>query len=185
MRKWLIVLFVLSTSTVSGAPAWRWVDSEGTVHYSDRPVPGATQIELGGAQTFDSPTRTPTASAAAAPTRSAAARYRTLDIASPTEQETLWNIGGTLSVRVTLDPPLGTGHRIDLIYDGRALNLSSTSTTFTLTEVFRGTHTLQAVVSDAAGTELQRSPTRNFVVQQTSIQNPNAPLARRPRTPTN
>jgi hypothetical protein len=180
MRKWLIVLSVLSASTVSGAPAWRWVDSEGTVHYSDRPVPGATQIELSGAQTFNAPPRTPTSTTVTS--AQPAARYQLLEIASPAEQETLWNIGGTLPVSVQIEPPLALAHRIDLLYDGQPLNLRATGTSFTLTDVFRGTHTLQAVIRDSTGTELQRSPVRNFVVQQTSIQNPNAPLARpRPR----
>ena len=31
----------------------------GQRHYSDRPVPGAKQVELAGAQTFDAPARQP------------------------------------------------------------------------------------------------------------------------------
>jgi hypothetical protein len=182
MRKWLIVLSVLLTSTVSGAPAWRWVDSDGTVHYSDRPVPGATQIELGGAQTFSAPPRTPAVSASTATSARESSRYETFEISSPAEQQTLWNIGATLQVQLQLSPSLAPNHRIDLIYDGRPLELRSTSTTFTLTDVFRGTHTLQAVIRDLQGTEVQRSPLRSFIVQQTSILNPNAPLARPPRT---
>ena len=38
--------------------------------------------------------------------------------------------------------------------------------------VFRGVHTVQAVVIDAEGRELQRSPPVPFVVQQTSILDP-------------
>jgi hypothetical protein len=43
----------------------------------------------------------------------------------------------------------------------------------TLPDVFRGQHTLQAVVIDSAGAEVMTSPSRTFFVQQTSIQNPN------------
>ena len=38
------------------------------------------------------------------------------------------------------------------------------------------------IVLDASGSELMRSPTRSFIVQQTSVQNPNSAIARpRPR----
>ena len=50
-----------------------------------------------------------------------------------------------------------------------------------LTNVFRGTHTLQVIVLDAAGAELMRSPSRGFIVQQTSALNPNSATARPPR----
>src|SRR3954469_5955368 len=133
MRKCLIFLFALTTSWVHAAPAWRWVDANGQVHYSDTPVPGATQIELSGAQAFGSSARQPPpaankAAGQAAPQRptGTAQRYRTFNIVSPTPQETLWNVGTVVSVQVELDPLLQPGHMIDLIVDGQRRNLNST-----------------------------------------------------------
>lgn len=178
MRKWLILLSALSVTAASGAPAWTWVDSEGTVHFSDRPVPGARQVELSGAQGFGAPTRPAplqTATPAPPPSQDGAAQaYRSVTVVSPAEQETLWNIGATLNVRVQLDPPLQAGHRIDLVFDGQRRNLNTTNLQATLPDVFRGTHTLQVIVLDDAGAEITRSPPRTFFVQQTSIQNPNS-----------
>jgi hypothetical protein len=190
MRKWLILLSALSVTAASGAPAWTWVDSEGTVHYSDRPVPGARQIELGGAQGFGAPARPaslqPASSTATPPPseQGAPQAYRSVTIVSPAEQETLWNIGAMLNVRVQLDPPLQAGHRIDLVYDGQRRNLNTASTQVTLPDVFRGAHTLQVVVLDDAGAEITRSPPRTFFVQQTSVQNPNS-IAGRQRATSN
>src|SRR5690606_33760154 len=137
---------------------------------SDRPVPGARQIELQGAQTFNSAPVAPRR-AAGAPTTSgdAVAPYQAIEIVSPAEEQTFWNIGGTLTVQIRFDPPLAVGHRIDLALDGAPRNLNTSNPVVTLTEVFRGAHTLQVIVRDATGTELQRSPVRNFVVQQTSV----------------
>jgi hypothetical protein len=160
------------------------VDDNGQVHFSDRPVPGARQVELTGAQGFGAPAArpaSPATSTAAQPTPGTGQAYRTINITSPTEQQTLWNIGAMLNVQVELDPPLQLGHRVDLILDGQRRNLNTISTQLTVSDVFRGTHTLQAVVIDAAGAEVMRSPTRNFVVQQNSIQNPNSPIARQRR----
>ena len=103
-----------------------------------------------------------------------------VDIVSPAEQETLWNIGATLNLQVRFEPALQPGHRFDVLLDGEPRTLNSTSGRVTLPNVFRGTHTLQIVVSDGSGIELMRSPMRTFHVQQTSIRNPNNPNANRP-----
>jgi Domain of unknown function (DUF4124) len=184
MRKWLILMFTLLVTAASGAPAWTWVDADGQVHFSDRPVPGARQVELTGAQGFGVPaTRpVPAAPAGAQPTQGTrVAPYRAINISSPAEQQTLWNIGTMLNVQVEMDPPLSTAHRVDLVVDGQRRNLNTASLQMTVPNVFRGTHTLQVVVIDTAGTEVMRSPTRNFIVQQNSIQNPSSPIVQQRR----
>lgn len=176
MRKWLILLSALSGTAASAAPAWTWVDAEGTRHYSDRPVPGAQQVELAGAQAFGSAGRAPRSSGATAQGGAAGvpgAPYQSIEIASPAEQETLWNIGTNLPVQVRFQPALQPGHRYDLLFDGQRRNLNTANARVTLSDVFRGEHTLQVVVIDSAGTEVMRSPARVFYVQQTSTLNPN------------
>ncbi|HEY3515922.1 MAG TPA: DUF4124 domain-containing protein [Gammaproteobacteria bacterium] len=175
MRKWLILLSALSGTAASAAPAWTWVDAEGTRHYSDRPVPGAEQVELAGAQAFGSSranraTRTTgQGDAAGVP----GAPYQSIEVVSPAEQETLWNIGTNLPVQVRFQPALQPGHRYDLLLDGQRRNVNTASPRVTLPDVFRGEHSLQVVVIDSAGTEVMRSSARVFFVQQTSTLNPN------------
>jgi hypothetical protein len=189
MRKWLILFLALSANTASAAPAWTWTDANGQVHYSDRPVPGARQIELAGAQAFGGSATAaarPATSAPAAQQPGATAPYRAIDILTPAEQQTLSNTAGNVPVRVSFEPGLQPGHRFDLVLDGQRRNLNTANLQLTLTEVFRGTHTLQVIVIDSAGAEVMRSAPRNFVVQQVSVQNPNSPLARPPgRNPGN
>src|SRR6185503_7540183 len=105
MRKWLILLFALP-ATASSAPAWTWVDASGQVHFSDRPVPGARQVELSGAQSFGTqvPARTTRAGGGAGAT-TPATPYA-IEIVSPADQETLSNIGATLTVQVRFQPAL-------------------------------------------------------------------------------
>ena len=109
--------------------------------------------------------------------------YRTIEVLSPAEQQTLSNTAGSVPVSISFEPPLRPGHRFDLVLDGQRRNLNASNPQVTLSEVFRGTHTLQVVVIDSAGAEVMRSPPRNFVVQQVSVQNPNSPLARPPSAP--
>ena len=176
MRKWLIVLSALSGTAASAAPAWTWVDANGTVHYSDRPVPGARQVELAGAQGFGTQTtaQAPRAAGAADERGTAAVAYEAVEVVSPADQETLWNIGTVLPVQVRFQPALQTGHRYDLLLDGQRRNLNTTNPRAALPDVFRGQHTLQVVIVDSAGTEVARSPARTFFVQQTSVLNPNS-----------
>lgn len=163
-----------------GATAWTWIDANGQQHFSDRPVQGARRIELPGAQGFSRPTVTtpqpaPAARAEAATQRNATRPYSVFTVVSPSQQQTLWNIEGTLNVQVDLEPSLQPGHRLDAFLDGERVSINATSSQFTVPEVYRGLHTLQAVVVDAAGNEVLRSLAVTFMVQQTSILNPNNP----------
>jgi hypothetical protein len=184
MSKWLILLSVLAASA-GAAPVWTWVDANGQVHYSDRPEPGARQIDLPGSEPGSSSApaqqpsavETPSAAPGATTQPQVAVRYRTLDVQTPAQQETLWNIGGTLEVQIAIAPALQPGHRLDVYLDGARRNLDTTSTQFTVPDVFRGTHSLQAVVIDGTGREILRSQSVQFVVQQTSILNPSNPNA--------
>jgi hypothetical protein len=180
MGKWLIVLPMLYATALAAEPAWTWVDANGRRHYSDRPVEGATQIDLPGAQGFATARPTPAAQtprSSATPTAAAATApaYRSVTITSPAQEETLWNIGAILNVQVGIDPGLQPGHRIDAYLDGQRVVIGEQSPQFTIPDVFRGLHTMYAVIRDAGGRELRRSPETTFMVQQTSIANPANP----------
>ena len=179
MRKCLILLFALTAGAAHSAPAWRWVDANGQVHYSDTPVPGATQIELSGAQTFGGAARPPSSAAdkgpSQAPGKTAGQTYRSFTIVSPKQQETLWNVGTVVDVQVQLDPPLLPGHLLDVYVDGQRRNLNVAGSELTLEDIYRGVHTIQAVVVDGSGAEVIRSLATTFMVQQSSVKNPNNP----------
>lgn len=174
MRTWCLLVFALIAGPVSAATVWRWVDENGVVHYSDRPVEGAEEIELTPAQSFPSTRQAPRRTLPQQSTQ-ASVPYQSFEVVSPAQEETLWNIGGTLQVQLALQPALRPNHRIDVLLDGERKNLSSTSTQLTVPEVFRGQHSLQGVVVDADGREVQRTSAITFVVQQTSVLNPNNP----------
>ncbi len=167
-------ILILAAAAVA-APTYRWVDADGNVHYSDRPQPGAEEVILPEAQTFES---TPIAPPAVAPTppptpqAPAAPVDYSVQVVSPTPDEVLWNIQGDLSMRVSLAPSLRAGHAIRVVYDGRTLDgLPETELALTIPEVYRGTHTLAAAVVDDTGREIARSPVVTFHVRQASIIN--------------
>lgn len=177
---------MLVSAAAAAAPAWTWLDENGQRHYSDRPVAGAQQIELAESQTFSrrqpaAASSAPTPAGAAEETPAAAQPYTAFNIMSPAHEQTLWNIGGSLPMQVELQPPLQAPHRLDAIVDGERIEIGSRSDQLTVPDVFRGMHTLQAVVVDASGQEVLRSRAITIMVQQTSILNPNNPNSAGPR----
>lgn len=176
MVKCLIALTSLFSVAALAVPVWTWVDESGQRHYSDRPVEGATQIEVGASQTFSSEAPqqnlgSTNSQDSQASEPDAGAPYTVLDVISPEPEETLWNIGGEMTLEVSVYPALRAAHTIGVIYDGQRLEPSARSLSITITEVYRGEHTVQAVILDADGEELMRSMPVTFYVRQTSILN--------------
>jgi hypothetical protein len=168
-------LFALAAGVVL-AQAYRWVDEDGIVHFSDRPQPGAERIELPTSRQSTRPsTPTPTSqfSRRNDPQPEPAAEeepfsYESLTIATPGAEETLWNIEGVLNVSLELQPGLQPGHQVRVFFDGEQRQMSR-STSFQVEEVYRGVHNIQVEVVDQEGQLMIRSQPNRFYVQQNSI----------------
>ena len=170
MRLFILVSVIMATSIVL-AQAYRWVDDDGIVHYSDIPQEGAERIELPSDKRATRRQRyAPTVrrqSAEKQLPQPAVFKYNRIDVASPGPEETLWNIEGVLDVRVALQPALQDGHQVRVYFDGNARMVEGTS--FRIEEVYRGVHNLQAEVVDQTGKLMIRSVANRFYVQQNSI----------------
>ncbi len=168
-RSILLVLCLLAATAVLAQEAYRWVDEDGVVHYSDRPRPGAEQIQLPApnvtaTRRVTRPAATPKDDeSAAAP----AVRYDSIEIVSPATEETLWNIEGVLSVSVALKPALLPGHQVRAYHNGQLRPVNGTS--FQLQEVWRGSHNIQVEVVDETGKLMIRSKSSRFFVQQNTV----------------
>jgi hypothetical protein len=161
----------------AAADVYRWVDEDGVVHYSDQPHPGAERLRIESAPAPGTRLPANATGARRAGAEQAAGQdpdpsfsYQSLTVSQPVAEETLWNIGGTLNVTLDLQPTLRPGHRVQLYFDGEAMEVSGTQ--FTLDEVYRGVHNIQAEVVDANGNVMIRSQPNRFYVQQTSVANP-------------
>jgi hypothetical protein len=187
MRTLLTVVAFLLAAGAAATTTYKWVDKNGVTHYSDRPAPGAEKIEVQEAQTFQAPrpaTRATTQRTTGNPNVSLAA-YDKLDLWKPENDETLQNIGTMLDVRLRLEPELQPGHAIWLYLDSKRVDgLPQSGEAFAVPNVFRGTHTLHAIVADPDGKPLARSQTITFHVQQSSLNSPQRqppPAQPRPR----
>lgn len=168
-----IILLLLLCAGAASAQVYKWIDEDGVVHYSDQPAPGAERIDI---EQNTAPAAPPRRSSSAAtrtaepePEPTKAFAYTSLSFTSPTAEQTLWNIGGTLNVAVSLSPGLRNGDQVRFYFDGEAQPVSGPSVQ--LEEVWRGAHNLQAEVLDPNGVLMIRSEPIRFYVQQTSIAN--------------
>ena len=175
MRRFVpLLLLLLPLSSL--AVTYRYVDQNGVVHYSDRPIEGAEEVQLQGAQTFSDTNRRRalparrTAPQAQAPEQPAVAtNYDGFEIKQPAHDTTIWNSGGKVEVVVGLTPGLRSGHRLRIFLDGEPVEKADNATSVVLEDVFRGAHEVRAVVEDAAGNTLARTDINTFYYQQTFI----------------
>lgn len=95
--------------------------------------------------------------------------YRLLRITSPLPDASIHNNRGTLRVVVQLAPPLRAdrGDRLTLTLDGHATTQMAT-TEFVLTQLDRGTHTVQVQVEAESGATLIQSEPVVFHLHQAS-----------------
>jgi hypothetical protein len=186
MRWTVPFVALLLAVTASAATLYRWVDSNGVVHYSDRPAPGATPINVQSAQTFPAQPAAPaTQRSATAASAQPAAAYETLELWKPENDETFINTANVVEARLRVEPDLQPGHSIWLYLDGKRVDgLPQAGETFTLNEVWRGTHTLNAVITDRSGQALIRSQTVTFHVQQNNVNSPQRANQAPPPRPT-
>ena len=171
----IFVLLALLVAAGAYGQAYTWTDEDGIVHYSDRPHPGATLIDLGSTSAARPRPTTSTAattdpnSTDSTDTATPATGYQTLEIASPAAEETLWNIEATLEVTLELTPALRTGHQVRVYFDGTPQVVGGTI--FEIQEVYRGVHNLQVEVIDQTGRLIIRSRPSRFYVQQNAVNN--------------
>src|SRR5262245_8275967 len=175
MRIGLFAMGILVAASAF-ATTYKWVDKNGVTHYSDTPAPGAEWVDLQSAKTFTPTTPSTTRSVSRTAGSEQSFQYSKLDLWKPQNDETFTNTGNTITARVRLEPDLQPGHSIWLYLDGKRVDgLAGAGDEFSLSNVFRGTHTLAATVTDQSGKQLINSQTVTFHMHQTSVLTQKAP----------
>ena len=171
----LVLFAALLCGSALAATVWKWVDKKGVTHYSDQPVAGAVQVDL-SVQTYDSreatipPADRPSTPPTSSSSNAATSTYASIAITSPTNEETITGTGGQISVAVHVEPSVGAGDSIRLELDGLTVSESNSSaTSFQLTDVGRGAHSISASIVGNNGQVVKQSAAVTFYVQQTSV----------------
>jgi len=170
MRTFITIIAVLAAGVVM-AQAYRWVDEDGVVHFSDRPVEGAERIFLPeqnrGTRRVFAPPPPPAQDDDAEQSQPEVFAYEIIEVVAPAPEETLWNIESVLNVSLRVVPALRQGDQVRVYFDGEARMVNGTN--FQIEEVYRGVHNIQVEIVDSTGKLMVRSLPNRFYVQQNSI----------------
>jgi hypothetical protein len=176
MKHLLLTLsLILATGTAQAQNIYKVVQPDGTILFTDSPSPGddAEQVDVRPLNISPGPA-SPTDAFDDSAAVEAEAVYGEFRITSPGNDESIRDNAGNVNVDLTLKPSLHAGDKIDLLLDGQSVG-GGNSTAITLTDMDRGTHTIQAVVKNSAGQVVARSNSVTFTLQRTSINQPQRP----------
>ena len=159
----LALLALLLAAPAAQADIYKTVLPDGTVVYSDHPEegqePNTEKLEQVDVPTLNFPSTKKTTSSSgysgynsSKATQPAQLNYNSVVITSPQQDATYRNIGGTLSVSVSIDPALGRGHQLVLMKNGSQAAGPTRSSRLTATDVFRGSHTFTVNIVDSQQT---------------------------------
>jgi len=163
----LLLLVVLGQpANQAQAAIYKQVLPDGSVIFSDQQETGATEIEIPPAQGYQAPRLQPDTR----PGRiehhqpQPGKRYRIFRITAPEDDAAIRQNAGNVAVNIALQPGLNqrAGHRIVLTLDNKLIQSPTATTHILLKNVDRGTHKLQALIEDAQGKTLMRSPIVTF-----------------------
>ncbi len=175
MKKAAAFLGMLLVASASSATVYKWKDEEGRVHYSDRPVEGAEVVKSVPLTTFKSPPASSPSSANSTQQKDEdSANYTNFAFVSPANDTTVRDNAGNIAIQLSVDPPLRQGHSIVLTIDGTPLQNKMQATTFTLSNLDRGTHTLQASIVDSEGETVTETAATTVHMRRASILSPGA-----------
>lgn len=167
----ILISLLIVVPGAGQAEIYKRINPDGSVEFTDTPQSkDAKPVELVPLPTFTQPAANTTPSLSRQPRLSTkqAIRYTSVTITSPTDDAAIRNNAGNIGVTVTVKPSLQHNHRLVLLMDGNP-KTESQSNRFQLTNLDRGTHTLQVRILDQKDTPLLESKLVVFHLLRASI----------------
>lgn len=174
-------------SLPAGAEIYKWVDAQGTTHYSDKPVRNAKKADLPSLQGLDQQKtqdvdifKGVSGNARNTSQSENSSVPPSIAVTRPLSGETFRDGRGLVAAQAAVSPELSAEQELIYYLDGTATSVSPTqSTAIQLEGVPRGEHQISvAVVS--AGKEIARSPPVVFYMQPPAAISPLNQSAPRP-----
>lgn len=159
----LASLWLTSTAV---ATVYKWIDKNGVVHYSDKPVPGATPVVVAPAQTYQAPKPIAAKPAQNNPVAGVSTEELGCTLQTPIDGQTFAN---TTSVVFNFAGPKGTTPVLEL--DNRRFTAKPNGIAIVVEPIVRGEHAARMVFLRAGGAVLCSTPRIKFVVRQPGLLN--------------
>ncbi len=162
----LITLSLLLTPYHALGQVYKTINPDGSVTYTDQAIESAEPVHIAPIQLYSPPTTK--TNKAKQPSQSATNQqpdtasntptvYTEFYIASPQHDSAIRANSGTLTLTLSLTPPLNIkqGDKIIISLDGQTVGKPSTQLSYTLTNLDRGSHTLSASLVNANGATIK------------------------------
>jgi hypothetical protein len=173
MRVALFTLMSIVCTVAFSATVYRWVDENGVTHYSDQPHENAEKVQVAAPQTYK-PAPAPRSTGSQSAAADVPNTYQ-CQVVAPANDDSFPNTY-SVNTSVQVEPVPHGGDKAFLLLDGaRVPNFPTAGGSFTIANIDRGQHTLQAVVQDRSGKLLCQSANVTFTVLQPSVLNPANP----------
>ena len=172
----IVTLLLLIVVAGASAAVYKWKKPDGSIVYSDQPpAEGATPTDLPQVQEIKiavpPPPSSEDESEESATPKKQTVVYTKLEITQPENDSTIRDNAGNVSVNLNLEPRLQEGDITVISLDGKAIG-QGRGTSISLSNVDRGTHTLQAMVKNDQGAVLITAPSVTFHLQRISVLHP-------------
>ncbi|MCE9680101.1 DUF4124 domain-containing protein [Shewanella sp. AS1] len=168
MRTLLLLTLLLLTASAM-ATVYKWVDKDGKVHYSDTPVENSQQVEFKPSTENQVKLPPPVVIPPSAKAPQPAEPPYTLSITSPTEEETIRDNNGNITIIGKVHPKLASGHVLVLSMDGKVIGAAQSSAIFNLENIDRGEHVFQIHALEQNGKQLASTPPRTVFLHRASM----------------
>ena len=170
MGTYCICLLGASAANAAETKIYKTVDEDGNVVFTDVPPKGDDSVEevnVTAPNTADLGTATLPIDSSIDPQEVESFAYQSLRITSPEDDQSVREPMGDIEVVVEVQPKLRAEHELRLLVDGAAQQVGRQSS-FHLSGIDRGTHTLQVEVLHRSGEVLVASEPSVFHLQQYS-----------------
>lgn len=171
----LLLTLALPLTAAADKVIYKVIDKNGKVSYTDTPPPSNVKYEV---LKLKAPEKRP-APAQAKPKYNSWSRdreanestpvfrgYRSIEITSPGNDDTILHDQLEVPVKLALTPNLQQNHKLQLVFDGEPLDESSGRASFILRELERGSHQVQINVLDESGKVIASSNSVTFHVKR-------------------
>ena len=171
MRDYITVcFFVVAVTFVSGntiAGIYKYLDENGKIAYSDKPVQGAQELKIRTRSTseLDEAQRAADALENDDDNSGEVTSYESLELLTPGDDKVVSDRSGSVQVILLPTPQLSNTHELIITVDGKDISRGRHAN-LNLSQVSRGTHTVSARILNANGDTMISSPTTTFHVRE-------------------
>ncbi len=168
---YIIFISLFFTTFVSAETVYKTVDKEGNIIFSDSRTENAEVIEIRDAQALDIP-KVRSFKLSPPKEKHKASEYTKLVIVNPQNDASIHSNEGNVTINTDIEPEINNKDTLVLYLDGKQVETGK-KPQFLLTNLNRGTHTVDVALKNQDGVELKRSGKVTFHIRRISILSPN------------